>query len=68
MKILNDLLLPCSFSSISLREEMEESYETFEEELWPPRADPPPQKPVRQIRKPGGDTHTHTHWIVNDYA
>ncbi|XP_005920569.1 uncharacterized protein LOC102304341 isoform X1 [Haplochromis burtoni] len=35
-----------------LREEMEESYETFEEELWPPRADPPPQKPVRQIRKP----------------
>lgn len=38
---------------------MEESYETFEEELWPPRADPPPQKPVRQISRPGGDTHTH---------
>lgn len=31
---------------------MEESYETFEEELGPPRADPPPQKPVRQIRRP----------------
>nr|XP_046265431.1 stress response protein NST1 [Scatophagus argus] len=30
---------------------MEESYETFEEELGPPRADPPPQKPVRQIRR-----------------
>ncbi|XP_017277680.1 uncharacterized protein LOC108239473 [Kryptolebias marmoratus] len=34
------------------RGEMEESYETFEEELWPPRADAPPQKPVRQIRRP----------------
>uniref|UniRef100_UPI0037E77B59 junctional sarcoplasmic reticulum protein 1 n=1 Tax=Semicossyphus pulcher TaxID=241346 RepID=UPI0037E77B59 len=34
------------------REGMEESYETFEEELGPPRADPPPQKPVRQIRRP----------------
>ncbi|XP_023131747.1 uncharacterized protein LOC111572337 [Amphiprion ocellaris] len=31
---------------------MEESYETFEEELWPQRAEPPPQKPVRQIRRP----------------
>ncbi|XP_042353848.1 junctional sarcoplasmic reticulum protein 1 [Plectropomus leopardus] len=31
---------------------MEESYETFEEELGPPRADPPPQKPVRQTRRP----------------
>ncbi|XP_026230807.1 uncharacterized protein LOC113172170 [Anabas testudineus] len=31
---------------------MEESYETFEEELGPPRADPPPQKPVRQISRP----------------
>ncbi|XP_041805808.1 junctional sarcoplasmic reticulum protein 1 [Chelmon rostratus] len=31
---------------------MEESYETFEEELGPPRADPPPQRPVRQIRRP----------------
>ncbi|XP_040910640.1 junctional sarcoplasmic reticulum protein 1 isoform X2 [Toxotes jaculatrix] len=31
---------------------MEESYETFEEELGPPRADPPPQKPVRQIHRP----------------
>ncbi|XP_049888455.1 junctional sarcoplasmic reticulum protein 1 isoform X2 [Epinephelus moara] len=31
---------------------MDESYETFEEELWPPRADPPPQKPVRQTRRP----------------
>lgn len=40
---------------------MEESYETFEEELGSPRADPPPQKPVRQIRRPGGSTHTHTH-------
>lgn len=40
---------------------MEESYETFEEELGPPRADPPPQKPVRQIRRPGGDTHKSTH-------
>ncbi|KAE8291003.1 hypothetical protein D5F01_LYC10596 [Larimichthys crocea] len=34
------------------REGMEESFETFEEELGPPRADPPPQKPVRQIRRP----------------
>ncbi|XP_069562234.1 translation initiation factor IF-2 isoform X1 [Brachyistius frenatus] len=34
------------------REGMEESYETFEEEFGPPRADPPPQKPVRQIRRP----------------
>ncbi|XP_030258287.1 histone-lysine N-methyltransferase SETD1A [Sparus aurata] len=34
------------------RQGMEESYETFEEELGPPRADPPPQKPVRQIRRP----------------
>ncbi|XP_047188058.1 uncharacterized protein LOC118310611 isoform X3 [Scophthalmus maximus] len=34
------------------RERMEESYETFEEELGPSRADPPPQKPVRQIRRP----------------
>ncbi|XP_023258695.1 junctional sarcoplasmic reticulum protein 1-like [Seriola lalandi dorsalis] len=34
------------------REGMEESYETFEEELGPPRADPPPQKPVRQIHRP----------------
>lgn len=39
---------------------MEESYETFEEELGPGRADPPPQKPVGQIRRPGGNTHTHT--------
>ncbi|XP_054623192.1 junctional sarcoplasmic reticulum protein 1 [Dunckerocampus dactyliophorus] len=31
---------------------MEESYETFEEELGPPREDPPPQKPVRQLRRP----------------
>uniref|UniRef100_UPI003AAABD76 uncharacterized protein n=1 Tax=Centroberyx gerrardi TaxID=166262 RepID=UPI003AAABD76 len=31
---------------------MEESYETFEEELGPPRPEPPPQKPVRQIRRP----------------
>ncbi|XP_023821214.1 uncharacterized protein LOC101163608 [Oryzias latipes] len=31
---------------------MEESYETFEEELGPSRAEPPPQKPVRQIRRP----------------
>ncbi|KAI9522680.1 hypothetical protein NQZ68_033778 [Dissostichus eleginoides] len=31
---------------------MEESYETFEEELGPSTADPPPQKPVRQIRRP----------------
>lgn len=31
---------------------MEESYETFEEELWPSRGDPPPQKPVRQNRRP----------------
>ncbi|XP_071348137.1 junctional sarcoplasmic reticulum protein 1 [Trachinotus anak] len=34
------------------REGMEESYETFEEEFGPPRADPPPQKPVRQIQRP----------------
>ncbi|XP_037537267.1 uncharacterized protein LOC119414241 [Nematolebias whitei] len=34
------------------RGDMEERYETFEEELWPPRADAPPQKPVRQIRRP----------------
>ncbi|KAG7214663.1 hypothetical protein INR49_010555 [Caranx melampygus] len=32
---------------------MDESYETFEEELGPTRADPPPQKPVRQIHRPG---------------
>ncbi|KAG7523894.1 hypothetical protein JOB18_004310 [Solea senegalensis] len=31
---------------------MEESYETFEEELRPQRADPPPLKPVRQICRP----------------
>ncbi|XP_061587073.1 uncharacterized protein LOC133451932 [Cololabis saira] len=31
---------------------MEESYETFEEELGPSRAEPPPQKPVRQICRP----------------
>ncbi|KAM3865960.1 uncharacterized protein ACN63O_009602 [Diretmus argenteus] len=31
---------------------MEESYETFEEELGPPRREPLPQKPVRQIRRP----------------
>ncbi|KAM9718720.1 uncharacterized protein ACNS7B_019827 isoform 1-T1 [Menidia menidia] len=30
---------------------MEESYETFEEELWPPRADLPPQRPVRAIHR-----------------
>lgn len=47
--------------SRALREGMEESYETFEEELGPPRADPPPQKPVRQIRRPGGSMHTHKH-------
>lgn len=40
---------------------MEESYETFEEELGPRRADPPPQKPVGQIRRPGGNPHTHIH-------
>ncbi|XP_034468432.1 junctional sarcoplasmic reticulum protein 1 isoform X1 [Hippoglossus hippoglossus] len=34
------------------REGMEESYETFEEELGTSRADPPPHKPVRQIRRP----------------
>ena len=39
---------------------MEDSYETFEEELGPSRAEPPPQKPVRQIRRPGGGTHKHT--------
>ncbi|XP_019712398.1 uncharacterized protein LOC109507421 isoform X1 [Hippocampus comes] len=31
---------------------MEESYETFEEELGPTRKDSLPQKPVRQIRQP----------------
>ncbi|XP_029686422.1 uncharacterized protein isoform X1 [Takifugu rubripes] len=31
---------------------MEESYETFEEELGPQRVDPPPQKPAGQIRRP----------------
>lgn len=40
---------------------MEESYETFEEELRPPRAVPPPQKPVPQILRTGGDEHTNTH-------
>ncbi|CAK6952436.1 uncharacterized protein LOC121909150 [Scomber scombrus] len=39
-----------------IRKEMEESYETFEDELWPPRAEPPPQKPVRQIRRPEMNT------------
>ncbi|XP_060939602.1 junctional sarcoplasmic reticulum protein 1 [Limanda limanda] len=33
-------------------ERMEESYETFEEELGTPRADPPPYKSVGQIRRP----------------
>lgn len=37
---------------------MEESYETFEEELGPQRAGPPLQKPVH--RQPGVKTHTHT--------
>lgn len=37
---------------------MEESYETFEEELGPQRAGPPPQKPVH--RRPGGKTHIYT--------
>ncbi|XP_012730060.2 uncharacterized protein LOC105934559 [Fundulus heteroclitus] len=37
---------------------MEESYETFEEELWPPRADAPPQRPVRQIRRASGEMYT----------
>ncbi|KAM7400821.1 hypothetical protein PAMA_005141 [Pampus argenteus] len=41
--------LPPSY--LPLRKGMEESYETFEEELGPPRADPPPQKPVRQISR-----------------
>lgn len=45
-------------SIFSLGEGMDESYETFEEELGPTRADPPPQKPVRQIHRPGGNTHT----------
>ncbi|XP_057714342.1 junctional sarcoplasmic reticulum protein 1 [Corythoichthys intestinalis] len=31
---------------------MEESYETFDDELGPQREDPPPQKPFRQIRRP----------------
>ncbi|XP_061835909.1 uncharacterized protein [Nerophis lumbriciformis] len=31
---------------------MEESYETFEEELGPPREDLPPRKPVRQHPRP----------------
>ncbi|XP_061695571.1 uncharacterized protein LOC133511015 [Syngnathoides biaculeatus] len=35
-----------------VRKGMEESYETFEEELGPPGEDPPPQKPVRQTRQP----------------
>lgn len=51
--------------SRALREGMEESYETFEEELGPPRAEPPPQKPVRQIRRPGGSTHTHKHTRIH---
>ncbi|KAK2822289.1 hypothetical protein Q5P01_022354 [Channa striata] len=34
------------------RQGVDESYETFEEELGPSRADPPPQKPVRQICRP----------------
>ncbi|KAM4727668.1 uncharacterized protein FYW61_010885 [Anableps anableps] len=37
---------------------MEESYETFEEELWPPRADAPPQRPVRQIHRASGEMYT----------
>ncbi|XP_047225481.1 uncharacterized protein LOC124870696 isoform X2 [Girardinichthys multiradiatus] len=37
---------------------MEESYETFEEELWPPRADAPPQRPIRQIHRASGEMHT----------
>ncbi|XP_023190994.1 uncharacterized protein LOC111608845 [Xiphophorus maculatus] len=40
------------------RRGMEESYETFEEELWPPRADAPPQRPVRQIRRASGEMYT----------
>ncbi|XP_068196848.1 junctional sarcoplasmic reticulum protein 1 [Antennarius striatus] len=31
---------------------MEESFETFEEELGSARAEPPPRKPVRQVRRP----------------
>lgn len=58
---LNSVTLCLSLSCPSLREEMEESYETFEEELGPPRAEPPPQKPFRQIQRPGGEIHTRTY-------
>ncbi|KAF7668668.1 hypothetical protein LDENG_00297460 [Lucifuga dentata] len=34
------------------RKAMEESYETFEEELGQSKPEPPPQKPARQIRRP----------------
>ncbi|KAM9844627.1 uncharacterized protein ACBR49_011438 isoform 2-T3 [Aulostomus maculatus] len=37
---------------------MEESYETFEEEFGPPSADPPPHKPVRQIRRPAPEMYS----------
>ncbi|XP_062338435.1 junctional sarcoplasmic reticulum protein 1 [Osmerus eperlanus] len=30
---------------------MEESFETFEEELWPPRPEAPPKKPFRHIQR-----------------
>ncbi|KAM4557466.1 uncharacterized protein V3H82_017231 [Fundulus diaphanus] len=46
---------------------MEESYETFEEELWPPRADAPPQRPVRQIRRASGGTNKNTHTHLSLY-
>lgn len=36
---------------------MEESYETLEEEFGAQRAEPLPQKPIRQIRRPGENTH-----------
>lgn len=55
------------FVSFCLRTDMEESYETFEEELGPTRKDSLPQKPVRQFRQPGGDTRWQplTHAICN---
>lgn len=57
---LNLVTFCLSLPSPSLREEMEESFETFEEELWPPRAESAPQKPFRQIQRPGGEMHTYT--------
>lgn len=56
-----DMIYATSVSHFLSGGGMEESYETFEEELWPPRADDPPQRPVRQIRKTSGGKSKNAH-------